>query len=108
MLPWAAGALIISIYNNCDFQTGGFWEGEGGRAVKQGEAGGRGICGNSALAEVGFLGLSVGVICEWDCEKGEPLLSVAAEFREEVEEKLRNSYVIVLLASTSLHFFLPI
>ncbi|KAE9365245.1 hypothetical protein N431DRAFT_97592 [Stipitochalara longipes BDJ] len=56
MLAWAAGALFISIYRNCKIER--FWdEGDG-----NGEGRGSGMCGNSAFAEVVFVGLSVGMI----------------------------------------------
>ncbi|KAH8793711.1 hypothetical protein F5882DRAFT_54318 [Hyaloscypha sp. PMI_1271] len=57
MLAWAAGALVISIYKDCQLHLG-----IGGGGV--GEEGGRvrGMCGNSAVAEVVFIGLSVGMI----------------------------------------------
>jgi hypothetical protein len=57
MLAWAAGALVISIYKDCQLHLG-----IGGGGVGEEGGRGRGMCGNSAVAEVVFIGLSVGMI----------------------------------------------
>jgi hypothetical protein len=57
MLAWAAGALVISIYKDCRLHLG-----IGGGGVGEAGGRGRGMCGNSAVAEVVFVGLSVGMI----------------------------------------------
>jgi len=58
MLAWAAGALFVSVYRNCDFRFYGREESGEGKGEWEG------MCSNSAVAETVFVGLSVGMICK--------------------------------------------
>jgi len=61
MLAWAAGALFVNVYRNCGVRSEDWGGGDREGDIGIGELG-EGMCSNSAVAEMVFLGLSVGMI----------------------------------------------